>query len=88
MFISLESCRKELSNDINNFEIQLKIKPGNPLLLDQGRSSGDFVSNFQPSYINNYLIYKREIWCETFSHPNLQTCQISAKSEMVGKRGV
>ena len=47
---------KKLSNDINTFEIKQKIKPGGLLLLDQGRSSGDFVSNFQPSYIKNYLI--------------------------------
>ena len=72
--------------DINIFEIEQKIKPGGPLLLNQGHLNGDFVSNFQPSYIKNYLIKKLEIWCETFSHPNLQTCQISAKLEMVGKK--
>ena len=38
--------KKELSNDINIFEIKQKIKPGGPLLLDQGHSSGNFVSNF------------------------------------------
>ena len=38
------------------FEIEQKLKPGDALLHDQGRSSGDFVSNFQPLYIKNYLI--------------------------------
>ena len=47
---------KRAFNAINIFEIEQKIKPGGPLLLDQGRLSGDFVSNFQPSYIKNYLI--------------------------------
>ena len=56
IYTDLYSCWKELSNDINIFEIEQKIKPGGPLLLDQWRSSGDFVFNFQPSYIKNYLI--------------------------------
>ena len=47
---------KELFNDINIFEIEQKIKPGGPFFLDQERSSGNFVSNFQPSYIKKYLI--------------------------------
>ena len=47
---------KELSNDINIFKIEQKIKPGELLLLDQGRSSRDFVFNFQPSYIKNYFM--------------------------------
>ena len=47
---------KRVFNDINIFEIEQKIKPGEPLLVDQGRSSGDFVSTFQPLYIKNYLI--------------------------------
>ena len=29
-------------------EVKQKIKPGGLLLLDQGRSSGDFVFNFEP----------------------------------------
>ena len=37
---------KLLKRDINIFEIEQKIKPGRPLLLNQGHSSGDFVSNF------------------------------------------
>ena len=59
IWISLESCWKELSNDIKIFEIEQKIKPGGSLLLDQGRSSGDFVSNFQPSYIK---LFELETW--------------------------
>ena len=51
----------------------LKSNKKGPLLFDQGRSSGDFVSNFQLSYFKNYLIEKLEIWCETFSHLNLRT---------------
>ena len=42
--------------NINTFEIKQKIKLGGPLLLDQGCSSGDFVSNFQLSYTKNYLM--------------------------------
>ena len=41
---------------INILKIEQKIKPGRLLLLDQGRSSSNFVSNFQPLYIKNYLI--------------------------------
>ena len=52
----IEKLLKRAFNDNNIFEIEQKIKPGGLLLLDQGRSSGDFVSNFQPSYIKNYLI--------------------------------
>ena len=48
--------KRAISNDINIFEIEQNIKPGGSLLLDQGCSSGNFVSNFQPSYMKNYLI--------------------------------
>ena len=38
-----------------SFPIILTSLKSNKLLLDQGRLSGNFVSNFQPSYIKNYL---------------------------------
>ena len=58
---------RKLSNDIKIFEIEQKIKPGGSLLLDQGRSSGDFVfvsSGTTPYSICDLSIQKRgcQVW--------------------------
>ena len=51
-----KAAEKNFSMKLTSLKLNKKIKPGGPLLLNQGRSSGDFVSNFQPSYIKNYSI--------------------------------
>ena len=44
----------------------------------------NFFNIFVP-YMKDYQ-HAKKISCETFSCPNLQTCQILAKSEMVSQK--